>query len=163
LSNSKCYFGVEKVELGHFISKDGVATNPTKIMVVQNWPMVRTIKQLRGFLGLARYYGLFVKSYGSIVRPLTNMLKKNNFCCALEAKAAFEELKNHLPRALVLALPNFSKEFVVEVDASSTSIGDIIYLISTLLSRLIIGALKNSHSKVDHNFPTEIASQINVV
>jgi len=78
---SKCYFGVEQVEyLDHMISKQGVATNPKKIMAVQQWPMLKTIKQLRGFLGLAGYYRRFVKGYGTFARPLTNMLKKNSFC-----------------------------------------------------------------------------------
>lgn len=38
---SKCYFAVPKVEyLGHYISSDGVSTDPTKITAVRNWPLL---------------------------------------------------------------------------------------------------------------------------
>ncbi|KAD5507739.1 hypothetical protein E3N88_15442 [Mikania micrantha] len=73
----KCTFGGSQVEyLGHIISAMGVATDPKKIQAIMEWPVPTTVKQLRGFLGLA----------GS---------------------------------PLVLALSDFSKEFVIETDASA--------------------------------------------
>jgi hypothetical protein len=54
---SKCQFGVLTVGyLGHLISAEGVAVDPAKIQAVQNWPIPATPKDVRGFLGLARYY-----------------------------------------------------------------------------------------------------------
>ena len=47
--------------LGHVISEKGVATEPTKIQVMANWPTLSNIKQLRGFLGLTGYYRRFIK------------------------------------------------------------------------------------------------------
>nr|XP_016467628.1 PREDICTED: uncharacterized mitochondrial protein AtMg00860-like [Nicotiana tabacum] len=77
---SKCQFVVASIEyLGHFISTNGVSTNPKKIQAIQHWPIPVTIKQLRGFLGLAGYYRRFIRGYGQISKPLTNLLKKFDF------------------------------------------------------------------------------------
>jgi hypothetical protein len=65
--------------LGHIISAKGVSTNPSKIQAIQNWPVLKNITELRGFLGLAGYYRRFIIDYGKICRPLFDSLKKGSF------------------------------------------------------------------------------------
>lgn len=77
---SKCSFAQEKVEyLGHIITAKRVEADPKKIEAMKNWPLPMNVKQLRGFLGLTGYFRRFVKEYGEICKPLTNLLRKNQF------------------------------------------------------------------------------------
>ncbi|XP_073354821.1 uncharacterized protein [Aegilops tauschii subsp. strangulata] len=125
---SKCTFSQQEISyLGHVISDKGVAIDKSKIQVVQEWPQPQNVKELRGFFGLAGYYRKFVRFFGVLSKPLTEMLKKGViFIWTPTAEAAFSALKQALVQAPVLALPDFRKQFVVETDASATGIGAVL-------------------------------------
>jgi len=112
--------------LGHIISEQGVATDPHKIQVIINWPLPTGLKQLRGFLGLTSYYRRFIKGYGSICKPLTQLLKKDVIGWNEVATAAFNLLKKVMTSAPVLALPDFNITFIVKTDASMTRVGAVL-------------------------------------
>lgn len=95
IKKSKCSFATNSVEyLGHVISEAGVATDSSKIQAVSLWPTPKSVKQLRGFLGLTGYYRKFFKHYRLISKPLTDLLKKNvPFQWTPVVNIAFETLK----------------------------------------------------------------------
>jgi len=125
---SKCHFAQRQLRyLGHVISEDGVATDPDKINAVLQWPVPQSVKALRSFLGLAGYYRCFVKHFGIISKPLTDLLRKGAvYVWTNSQDKAFSALKHALITAPVLALPDFSHPFAMETDASGTGIGAVL-------------------------------------
>lgn len=124
---TKCLFFFQtSMYLGHLVSHKGVRADPAKIDAMTSWPQPKTLKQLRGFLGLTGYYHRFVAGYATIAALLTELLKWDNFKWTLEATQAFEKLKQIMTETPVLHLPDFSKTFVVETDASNLGIGGVL-------------------------------------
>lgn len=78
-------------------------------------------------MGIAGYYRKFVKNFGVLSKPLTNLLRKGvEFQWTPEVHTFFESLKHALATAPVLALPDFNKTFVIETDASDSGIGAVL-------------------------------------
>ncbi|KAM1576651.1 hypothetical protein ACFX10_032943 [Malus domestica] len=127
LKPSKCLFGQPSIAyLGHIISATGVAMDSSKISAISDWPTSTTVQALRGFLGLAGYYRKFFHHFGIIARPLTNLLRTDSFQWSTNAAQAFSALKQALSSTPVLALPDFTKPFTVECDASDSGIGAVL-------------------------------------
>ena len=103
--------------LGHIVGTDGVRVDPKKIEAMQDWHCPKTLKILRGFMGLMSYYCNFFKNFGKIATPLTTLLKENSFTWTLAATQAFQTLKMAMCTTPVLALLDFTKTFVLECDA----------------------------------------------
>jgi hypothetical protein len=95
---SKCSFAQQEVEYsGHTISAGGVATDTAKIQVVAQWVVPKSLKELRGFLGLTGYYRRFTRHYALISRPLTELLKKGvPFVWTVNTESTFQQLKQAL-------------------------------------------------------------------
>lgn len=125
---SKCTFAQRSISyLGHVISEAGVAIDPVKVKAITDWTVPTNVRALRGFLGLAGYYRKFVRRFGIIARPLTDLLKKDTmFIWTSVHNSAFQTLKMALSSAPVLALPDFSIPFHVETDGSGSGVGAVL-------------------------------------
>ena len=143
----KCHmFHSELRYLGHLVSRSGISPDPEKIRAVQEWPVPKTDKELRSFLGLASYYRRFIKGFATIASPLHSLVGASRKvksrvkreqaqpkdCRPLTEKwnetssIAFEEIKKKLTTAPILGYPDFTKPFIVETDASLSGLGAVL-------------------------------------
>ena len=104
----KCEFWLEKVRfLGHIITKEGIFVDPAKIEVIEDWPRPTNLSKVRSFLGLAGYHRRFVEGFSRIAAPLSRLTKKNlKFNWEESQEKSFQELKNKLTSAPILAMPS---------------------------------------------------------
>lgn len=113
--------------LGHVITPEGIKPNPKKIIAIKNFPIPRTAKEIKSFLGLIGYYRKFINNFAKLTKPLTNCLKKEKKVeHTPEFVKCFEDCKNILTNDPILQHPDFSKPFNLTTDASNFAIGAIL-------------------------------------
>ena len=119
LQPHKCHLLQSEVRfLGHIVSTQGVSPDPEKADKVKQWPNPTSTKEVQQFLGLASYHRRFVKNFSTIVHKLTE--KHSVFCWMPHCQEAFNHLKNQLVSAPILALPDWSKPFILDTYTSDT-------------------------------------------
>src|SRR3954453_14953747 len=125
---SKCEFWLKEVGfLGHVVSGEGVAVDPSKVSTVTEWETPKSVGDIRSFLGLAGYYRRFIENFSRIAKPLTELLKKENkFDWSDDCETSFQELKKRLVTALVLCLPDIHKDSQAYCDASRRGLGCVL-------------------------------------
>lgn len=128
LKPRKCTLFAQQVEfLRHVVSEAGIKTDPKKTECIKMWPLPKNVHEVRAFLGLCRYYRKFVFRFSEIAKPLYKLTeKKTPFSWTDECNQAFQTLKEKLVEAPILTHPDFTKSFILDVDASDKSIGAVL-------------------------------------
>ena len=160
LQPEKCQLFCREVDyLGHQVSADGISPQKEYVKVVQDWPMPTTKSEARVFLGKVGYYRRFIQGYSAIARPWTDVTGKGEpeeekapLAITGEMRAAFQELKQHLLRAPILAYPRFDspEPFILDTDWSqaANAIGGVLSQVQDGKERVIIyGAKKMAKSQ----------------
>ncbi|RDX65478.1 Retrovirus-related Pol polyprotein, partial [Mucuna pruriens] len=97
--------------LGFVVRSNGFMVDREKVKAIQEWPMPKTIGEVRSFHGLASFYKIFVKDFSSLAASLNNVVKKSEET----QERAFQGFKETLIQAPILALPNFLKVWIMVV------------------------------------------------
>jgi transposase InsO family protein len=150
LSPSKCHLFEDQVEyLGHIISKSGISTSPQKIEKVKSWPSPTSQEELRSFLGLSGYYRRFIQNYAEIVAPLEKLCldgwnkarklrgKLRTWQWNSEHEEIFQHLKWCLTHSPILSFPAKDGDYILDTDASHSSIGAVLSQIQDGNERVI--------------------------
>ncbi|KAL5546340.1 hypothetical protein UlMin_006027 [Ulmus minor] len=114
--------------------------DPVKIEAVSKWSAPTNVTEIRSFLGLVGYYRRFVEGFSSLAAPLTALTKKDKkFEWTDKCERSFQELKQRLTSAPILALPLEEKGFIVYCDASKIGLGAVLMQGDKLDLELITG------------------------
>ena len=135
LKPSKCeFFNSQLKYLGHIVSEKGIATDPVKIEAIKNWPIPKTVTEVRDFTGFTNYYRKFIKGYAKIARPVHELTSGDNAKhknplveWTDRCQKSFEALKQICSECPVLAYADYIKPFVLHTDASTTGLGAVLY------------------------------------
>jgi len=108
--------------LGVIIRLDGIRMEKEKVQEVVDWLVLKSVKDVQKFLGLANYYRWFVKDFARIAKLLYEMTRKNiKWNWGEKQKKAFEELKE-----IFTIEPVLDREMRVEADASNFAIDGVL-------------------------------------
>ena len=101
----KLYINAKKSEfilqddsyLGHIISKEGIKTNPQKLKVIKEWPILKNLHDLRNFLGMCSCYRRFIEKFSLLSGPLHDLTKKKvKYQWTPQQQEAFDTFKEKL-------------------------------------------------------------------
>ena len=101
---------------------------PRLVEKIRNARVPSTKRELLRFLGLVNFYREHVPRFAEVAEPLYHLTRDSSeWDWNTAAGNAFEILKARLvDTPIVLAFPDWSSEFVLQVDASSVAVGGIL-------------------------------------
>lgn len=130
INASKCTLGVPEISfLGHHISENGTKPLPEKVEPILNYPLPKTVKELRRFLGLLNFFRRFLPHAAHNQTALNSYLqgsKKNDnriINWTTKSEQEFQNCKNLISNATLLAHPKPEAQLILQVDASDFAIG----------------------------------------
>ena len=128
IKKEKCKFMCTSVEyLGHRIDSEGLHATSDKLQAIVNAPDPKDVHQLRSFLGLINYYGKFIPSLASVIRPLNELLQKNRaWKWSKGCMESFKAVKKLLVSPNVLVHYDPSLPIRLAADASAYGVGAVI-------------------------------------
>jgi hypothetical protein len=120
----KSSFLQQKVHfLGQVLSTEGIATDLEKVAAIRNFPVPKTQKHLRAFLGLCEYYRRFSDRFSYETAPLTQLVKKGTrWTWSSKEQSAFERTKELFLQTVFPHFPDFSKTFYLQTDGSGVAL-----------------------------------------
>ena len=145
IKTRKCRFGFRETKfLGFIVSKDGIKIYPGKCKAVQDYPVPKSARDVKRFLGLASYYRKFIPKFADIATPLNYLTQKNvRFKWTETCEASFREFLRLLATPPVLAYPDFDKPFILTTDASGYGLGAILSQLQQGVERVIGNASRS--------------------
>ena len=157
---SKCEFWLTEVRfMGHVMSTSGVSMDLEKVEAVMSWERSKSVFEIRSFLGLARYYRIFIEDFSRLAAPMTRLaLKEVKFDWDDRCEEAFQELRRRVILAPILIVPDKGHGYKVYYDASRAGLGCVL-----MQSGRVVAYGFRQLKKHEQNYPTQDMELVAVV
>jgi mRNA-degrading endonuclease HigB of HigAB toxin-antitoxin module len=133
--------------------------DPSKVQDVLSWNAPTSVSVIWNFLGLAGYYRRFIEEFSKIIKPMTELLKKDKkFKWTPTCEAHFQELKKRLTIAPILVMPDMEKSFSIYCDASGQGLGCVL-----MQDGHMVAYASQQLRKHEVNYPTHDLELVDVV
>ena len=129
LNAKKTFLCAKEVEhLVYIITREGSKPQPKKVQAIINMDIPKIVQQLRGVVGLVKFYRDLWKRRAHLLAPLTSLIdkKKGTVKWNEEAEKSFSEIKRICAENVLLHYHEFNEEFEIYTDASKYQMGGII-------------------------------------
>lgn len=154
LKPEKCEFAQIRVTyLGFIIERNKISMDPAKVKGIADWPIPKTVKQVRSFLGFCNFYHKFIKKYSDQCQPLNELLQKDTLWeWTADRNTAFNRLKLEFCKEPVLMMPDQTRPFQVEADASKYASGAVLTQMDSNGERHPVAFLSKSFNQAERNY-----------
>jgi RNase H-like domain found in reverse transcriptase/Reverse transcriptase (RNA-dependent DNA polymerase) len=154
LKAKKCEFCQTRIEyLGMIIEEGEISMDAVKLGGIRDWPVPTTLKQTQSFLGFGNFYQKFISHYSELARPLNDLTKKNKkFECTTECQEEFDTMKKQFTEEPVLLMPDQSKPFQIESDASKVATDTVLTQLDSNGNRHSIAFLSKTFSETERKY-----------
>ena len=146
VQEEKCHLFCQRMKYcGHIPHQGRRSPAPEKVAAVGDWTeaLIRTPKQMKGFLGVCNWYSVYIPQYASLAAPLMDSLKEKyerspeggkckvpkdrNFIESTEImKQSFAKITEALCKKCALYIPDDTGEYAIHTDASEFVIGGVL-------------------------------------
>ena len=112
---------------GHVVLASGVSVDMEKVEVVMGWERLKSVFEIRSFLGLTEYYRRLIENFSKLVTPMTKLTRKEvKFEWNDVYERAFQELKMRLTSAPIMIVLKGGQRYTVYCDVSKHGLGCVL-------------------------------------
>ena len=135
------------------IEEGKISMDSGKLKGIQDWPTPTTVKQVRAFLGFGNFCRRFIWHFSELARPLNDLLKKDQrFEWTDDCQKAFDKLKKQFMEEPVLMMPDHTRPFQIETDASKYATGAVLTQLDSNGDRHPISFISKTLSPTKRNY-----------
>ena len=139
--------------LGLVVEEGKISTDPIKVKGFADWPIPTCVKDVRSFLGFGNFYRKFIPGFLTLAAPLNALLKKDTiFQWTEETQRSFDALKQKLTSSPVLMMPDQTRPFQIEWDASKYASGAVLTQQDNNGDRHPVAFLSKTFSETERNY-----------